>query len=130
PVGEPEPKRLDRPADALFEQFPLAPVKRLENVVAEVVALPGIVLAAHSHPQARELVRSEPLDHRPHSALSPGGTPGPHPQDPQSQVDVVEADAEVFGTDAILFANSLNGLSEGAQERMQTREYDALSASW
>lgn len=124
PVARPDPERLNRPIEARVEELPFRATERFEDVVRER-ALAGISLASHSHPKPGEVARSDLADDRRHPLLSARGTPRPHPQSAEGQVDVVEDDAEIIGTDAVFFAKSSNGLSGGVHVSLRQCEHRA-----
>src|SRR5881397_999643 len=80
---------------------------------------------SHASSVLRALRRPEPLDDRLHSLLPSRRAAGPHPELTERQIDVVEHDADLVGTDAILFAKSSNGLSGGVHVRLRKGEQHA-----
>src|SRR5207253_1302132 len=118
--GEPDPERVDRPADRFLEYRALPFRKRLEHVVREV-ALPGVTLAADADTQPWKFVRPEGRNDRLDPFLSPRRAPRAHTQGPEGQVDVVRDDADLRRIDAVLLAKSRDRLTRGVHVRVRER---------
>src|SRR5689334_73520 len=104
PLRDPDAQRVDGAFDGLVEEHPLGLGEGLEHVVAEVALRPRVPLAADADAQPGKLHRPEVGHDGAEPLLRAARPAGPHPQVAESQVDLVDHDAQRLRVDVMFLA--------------------------